>query len=49
MQLSQKQKIFSQLFLHFQNLYLILNLGHQKMTLIADVFPEISAPKNMVR
>ena len=48
-QLSQKQKNFSDLFFAF--LKSILNFKHlpKKMTLIADVFPEIQAPKNMVR
>ena len=49
MQLSQKQKTFSQF--NFPFLKSILNYKHlpKKMTLIADVFPEIPAPKNMVR
>ena len=48
-QLSQKQKIFSEFFFAF--LKSILNFKHlpKKMTLIADVFREIPAPKNMVR
>ena len=45
-QLSEKQKIFSQFFGHFQNLYYILNICQRKRTLIADVFPEIPSPKN---
>ena len=49
MQLSQKQKTFSEIFLHFQELNLILNRSQKKMTLIGDAFPEIAAPKNMVR
>ena len=36
-------------FLRFQNLYEILNIWQKKMTLIPHVFPEIQAPKNMVR
>ena len=49
MYLSQKQKPISQFFFGF--LKSILNFKHlpKKMTLIADVFPEIQAPKNMVR
>ena len=27
----------------------MLNISEKKMTLIADVFPEIPAPKNIVR
>ena len=48
-QLSQKQRIFLNFFWHFSNLYWILNICQKKMTVIADVFPEIPAPKNMVR
>ena len=49
MQLSKTQKTFSEIFFEF--LKSILNLKHlpKKMTLIADVFREIPAPKNMVR
>ena len=48
-QLSQKQKSFSELFFSF--LKSILNFKHvpKKMTLVADVFLEIPAQKNMVR
>ena len=48
MQLSQKQKNFSQF--PFAFLKSILNYKHfpKKMTLRADVFPEIPSPKNMV-
>ena len=48
-QLSQKQKIFSEFFLAF--LKSILNFKHlsKKMTQIADVFPDIPPPKNMDR
>ena len=45
-----KKKFFSlNFFLRFENLYEILNIWQKKMTLIAHVFPEIQAPKNMVR
>ena len=46
--LSQKQKNFSEFFLAF--LKSILNFQHlsKKMTQIADVFPDIPPPKNMV-
>ena len=49
MQLSKTQKTFCEIFFEF--LKSILNLKHlpKKMTLIADVFREIPAPKNMVR
>ena len=48
-ELSQKQNTFLQFFFAFSKS--ILNFKHlpKKMTLIADVFPEILAPKNMVR
>ena len=48
MQLSKKQKTFSGIFFTFLNC--LLNLKHlpKKMTLIADVFLEIPATKNML-
>ena len=48
MQLSQKEKTLCQFFFRF--LKSILNLKHfpKNMTVIADVFPEILAPKSMV-
>ena len=48
LELSQKQKTFSQFFFSF--LKSILNYKHfpKKMTLRADVFPEIPTPKNMI-
>ena len=50
-QLSQKQKTFSEFFFAFSKS--ILNFKHlpkkRKMTLIADIFPKIPARKNMVR
>ena len=48
MYLSQKQKTFSEF--PFPFLKSILNYKHfpKKMTLRADVFPEIPSPKNMV-
>ena len=49
-QLSQK-KIFFQNFLFFRifKINSILNISQQKMTLVADVFQQVLAPKNMVR
>ena len=49
MQLSQKQKTFSQF--PFAFLKSVLNYKHfpKKMTLRADVFFEIQSPKNMFR
>ena len=48
MQLTQKQKTFSQF--PFAFLKSVLNYKHfpSEMTLRADVFPEINTPKNMV-
>ena len=48
-QLSQKKEIFSQFFLHFANLDLILNMFEKKMTLIADVCLNLRTPKKLVR
>ena len=45
----KNKKLFQKFFLHFQELNLILNRSQKKMTLIGDAFPEIAAPKNMVR
>ena len=49
MQLSEKQKTFSEFF--FAVLKSLLNFKHfpKKMILVADLFLEIQAPKNMVR
>ena len=49
-QLSQK-KIFFQNFLFFRifKINSILNISQQKITLVADVFQQVLAPKNMVR
>ena len=49
MQLSEKRKNFSQVSFPFLNS--LVNFKHlsTKDDLIADVFPEIPAPKNMVR
>ena len=48
-QLSLKQKTFSEF--HFAFLKSVFNFKHlpKNMTLIADLFREIPAPKNMVR
>ena len=48
MQLSGKQKHFLNFFLHFSNLVHILNIFKKNMTLIAEVFPKLGTPKNMV-
>ena len=47
--LPQKQKTFSEFFLAFLKSILNFKQLLEKMTVIADVFPEIPAPKNMVR
>ena len=49
MQLSKKQKNFSQIFVAFLKSILNFKDLSKKMTLIAYVFPDIPAPKIMVR
>ena len=49
MQLSKKQKIFSNFFLPFVNLDSILNIFKKTMTLLAHVFLNLRTPKNVVR
>ena len=48
-QLSQKQKLFLKFFLHFPNVHEILNIFKKKMTFIADLFPKLRTPKDVVR
>ena len=48
-QLSQKQKLFLNFFLQFRNVHEILNICKEKMTFIADLFPKLRTPKNVVR
>ena len=48
MQLSQKQKTFSEFLFAFLKSILNYKNFPKKMTLRADVFPEIPTPKNMV-
>ena len=49
MQLSRKEKTFSDCFLHFWNHVEILSIFKKKMTLIADGFPKLRTQKNVVR
>ena len=49
MQLSPKQKKFSQFLFAFSKFTLNFNISKKKMTLIADVFRKLRTPKNMVR
>ena len=49
MQLSQKRKIFSPVFLNFWNLDSTFEYFQKKMTLIADAFLSLGTPKNVVR
>ena len=49
MLLSRKQKTFSQFFSSFLKSSFNLEHFQKKMTLIADVFPKLRTPKNMVR
>ena len=48
-QLSQKQKVFSELFLAFSKSTLNFEHFQKKMTVIADFFPKIRSPENVVR
>ena len=48
-QLSQNQNFFSHFFFDFSNLVQILKIFKKYMTLIADVYPKLRVPKNMVR
>ena len=48
--LSQKQKNFSECFFTgFKSYIEFLTLGKKNKTVLAQVFPEIPAPKNMLR
>ena len=49
MQLSQKEKILRDFFLHFRNLDPVLNIFKKKMTLIADAFLNVRTQKKVVR
>ena len=45
MQLSQKQKAFSEFVPAFWDLNYIFNIFKRKMTLVADVFAKLGSPK----
>ena len=47
--LSQKQQTFSQFFSPFWKSTLNFEHFQTKMTLIADVFPKLPSPKNVIR
>ena len=49
MELSKKQKTFSQFFFSFLKSSLNLEHFENKITLIPAVFPKLRTPKNMVR
>ena len=49
MELSQKQKTLSQFFSSFLKSSFNLEHFQTKLTLIADIFPKLQTPKNMVR
>ena len=49
MQLSEKEKNLSPFFLHFWNLHEILNIFQKKKTPIADEFPKLWTPKNVLK
>ena len=45
----RNEKYFQTIFLHFLNLDSIFNILKKAMTLIADIFLNLRAPKNVVR
>ena len=45
----KNKKLFLNFFLHFRNLHEILNIFKKKMTFIADLFPKLRTPKDVVR
>ena len=45
----KNEKLFQNFFLHFRNLHEILNIFKKKMTFIADLFPKLRTPKDVVR
>ena len=45
----KNEKLFLEFFLHFPNLHEILNIFKKKMTFIADLFPKLRTPKDVVR
>ena len=49
MQLPQKQKTFSVIFFAFLKSILTFEHFQKKMNLIADGFPQLRTPKNVVR
>ena len=49
MKLSQKRKTLSQFFLAFSKFWINFQHFHQKMNLTADVFFNLSTPKNVIR
>ena len=49
MQLSQKQKMFSEFFFVFSKFSFNFKIFSRKMTLIVDVFLNLPTPKNVVR
>ena len=49
MQLSKKQKLFSQFFAAFWKSRLDFQYFQKMVALIADVFPKLRTPKNVVK
>ena len=49
MLLSEKRKLFSEVFFHFCILYQFLNILKEKMIVIANVFPKLQTTKIFVR
>ena len=45
----KNKKLLLNFFLDFRNVHEILNICKKKMTFIADLFPKLRTPKNVVR
>ena len=45
----KNKKLFLNFFLVFRNVHEIFNICKKKMTFIADLFPKLRTPKNVVR
>ena len=45
----KNEKLFLNYFLHFRNIYEILNICKKKMSFIADLFRKLRTPKDVVR
>ena len=45
----KNENLFLNFFLHFRNRQEILNICNKKMSFIADLFPKLRTPKNVLR